>query len=52
MPLHELLGLTSSARASLAFYNTRAEIDKLIEAIDSAKKVFQRRSGSRPGASR
>ena len=52
MPLHELLGLTSSARASLAFYNTRAEIDKLIEAIDTAKKVFQRRSGPRPGATR
>jgi cysteine desulfurase/selenocysteine lyase len=43
MPLHDLLKLTSSARASLAFYNTRAEVDKLIEAIHSAKKVFERR---------
>ena len=43
MPLHELLGLTSSARASFAFYNTRSEVDKLIEAILAAQKIFQRR---------
>ena len=43
MPLHDLLKLTSSARASLAFYNTAAEVDKLVEAIISAKKVFERR---------
>ena len=42
MPLHELLSLTSSARASLAFYNTRAEIDSLIEAVLAAQKVFRR----------
>ena len=43
MPLHDLLKITSSARASLAFYNTRAEVDKLIDAIYSARKVFERR---------
>lgn len=43
MPLHDLLKLTSTARASLAFYNTRSEIDTLVEAIYSAKKVFERR---------
>jgi cysteine desulfurase/selenocysteine lyase len=44
MPLHDLLGLTSSARASLAFYNTRTEVDQLVAAILAAKKVFQRRT--------
>ena len=44
MPLHDLLGLTSSARASLAFYNTRTEVDQLVAAIVAAKKVFQRRT--------
>ncbi|HEY0980582.1 aminotransferase class V-fold PLP-dependent enzyme [Schlesneria sp.] len=42
MPLHDLYGLTSSARASLAFYNTHGEVDKLVEAILGAQKVFQR----------
>lgn len=43
MPLHDLLKLTSTARVSLAFYNTRDEIDKLVEAIHSARKIFERR---------
>jgi cysteine desulfurase/selenocysteine lyase len=42
MPLHDLLGLTSSARASLAFYNTTAEVDALVDAVLAAKKVFRR----------
>ena len=41
MPLHDLLNITSSARASLAFYNTTAEVDKLVEALQSARKVFR-----------
>jgi cysteine desulfurase / selenocysteine lyase len=41
MPLHDLLKISSSARASFAFYNTRDEVDKLIEAIESAKRVFR-----------
>ena len=41
MPLHDLLKITSSARASFAFYNTLAEVDKFIEAVHSAKKVFR-----------
>jgi cysteine desulfurase/selenocysteine lyase len=42
MPLHDKLGITSSARASFAFYNTLAEVDRLTEAIDSAQHVFKR----------
>lgn len=41
MPLHDLLKLSSSARASFAFYNTMAEVDTLVEAVKSARKVFR-----------
>ncbi len=41
MPLHELLNLTATARASLAFYNTAAEVDVLAEAVQAARKVFR-----------
>ena len=41
MPLHELLNLTATARASFAFYNTLAEVDVLVEAVQAARKVFR-----------
>jgi cysteine desulfurase / selenocysteine lyase len=41
MPLHELLNLTATARASFAFYNTPAEVDALIDAVHAARKVFR-----------
>lgn len=41
MPLHDLLQVTSTARASLAFYNTTAEIDTFVAALRSARKVFR-----------
>jgi len=41
MPLHELLNLTATARASFAFYNTEAEVDTLVEAVEGARKVFR-----------
>lgn len=41
MPLHELLNLTATARASLAFYNTVDEIESLAEAVQAARKVFR-----------
>lgn len=41
MPLHELLELTATARASLAFYNTTDEIDALVDAVHAARKVFR-----------
>ena len=38
MPLHDRLGITASVRASFAMYNTRAEIYRLVDAINFALK--------------
>ncbi|HET8551560.1 MAG TPA: cysteine desulfurase [Gammaproteobacteria bacterium] len=40
MPVMERFAVPATARASLAFYNTRAEVDALCEALESAKEVF------------
>ncbi|MAH33173.1 cysteine desulfurase [archaeon] len=40
MPLSNILGITSSARASFYLYNTKQEIDKLAEGIKKVIKVF------------
>jgi cysteine desulfurase / selenocysteine lyase len=40
MPLMEFYGLAATTRASLAFYNTRAEIDRLVDALRYARKVL------------
>jgi len=39
-PLHERLGLNSTARASFYLYNTREEIDRLVEGIQKAQGLF------------
>jgi len=39
--LHEKLGLTSTARASLGIYNTKEDIDKLNSSINKCKKIFE-----------
>ena len=39
-PLHKELGFSHSARASLAFYNTKEDVDKLIESLESTIKFF------------
>mgnify|MGYP002762211296 FL=1 len=39
-PLHDKFGVTATARASFYIYNTRAEIDALIGAIDDARQLF------------
>ena len=39
-PLMDSLGISGTLRASMAFYNTRQEIDKLIEAIHRVKTLF------------
>jgi cysteine desulfurase/selenocysteine lyase len=39
-PLHDVLGTAASARASFYVYNTRAEIDKLVAAVDDARQLF------------
>lgn len=41
MPLMDRLGLPGTARASFAFYNTRAEIDILVEAIEKAVELLK-----------
>ncbi|NES25403.1 MAG: aminotransferase class V-fold PLP-dependent enzyme, partial [Symploca sp. SIO3E6] len=40
-PLHRLLGITGSARASLSFYNTQAEIDAFIVALQETIDFFR-----------
>lgn len=39
-PLMHDLGVTATVRASLAFYNTKDECDRLIEAIQAVKEFF------------
>lgn len=39
-PLHDVLGTAASARASFYLYNTKDEVDTLIEAIDDARQLF------------
>ena len=41
MPVMERFGLAATARASLAFYNTREEIDQLVRSLEHALEVFQ-----------
>jgi cysteine desulfurase/selenocysteine lyase len=39
-PLHDKLGISASARASFYLYNTREEVDVLLEAVDAASELF------------
>ncbi len=41
-PLHRKLGVKSSARASFYFYNTREEVDRLVEAVEKIRAFFNR----------
>lgn len=41
-PLHRKLGVKSTARASFYFYNTRQEVDQLVEAIEKIQAFFRR----------
>jgi len=38
--LHDKLGVPATARASLGIYNTKEDFDKLSEAINKCKKIF------------
>ncbi len=40
MPLHTRLGLDATNRASFYIYNDEKDVDRLVEAIEYAKKVF------------
>ncbi|GCF13390.1 cysteine desulfurase [Haloarcula mannanilytica] len=39
-PLHDKMGVPASARASFYIYNTKEEVDKLVDAIDDARQLF------------
>jgi cysteine desulfurase/selenocysteine lyase len=42
MPVMQRFGVPATARASLAFYNTRAEVDALVGATHKAKRMLDR----------
>jgi cysteine desulfurase/selenocysteine lyase len=39
-PLMERLGVTAVCRASFGMYNTKAEVDALVEALKRARELF------------
>ena len=39
--LHEKIGMPATARASIGLYNTKEDIDILLNAIEKCKKVFK-----------
>lgn len=41
MPLHHELGINSSARASFYIHTTTEEVDKLVQSLNRAKKIFR-----------
>lgn len=40
MPLMQHYGLAASARASFAMYNTRAEVDALVDGLNFCHELF------------
>jgi len=40
MPVMEFMGVPATARASFAFYNTMAEIDRLVAGVAAARELF------------
>jgi cysteine desulfurase/selenocysteine lyase len=49
-PLHQRMNVTATTRASFAAYNTVAEVDALLKALDYIPAVFGRPSAERKGA--
>lgn len=45
-PLHQAMGYSHSARASLYFYNTKEEVDKFIEVLENSIAFFESMNGS------
>lgn len=41
MPLHQKLGVSATARASFYVYNEPSEIDRLVEVLDMARRLFE-----------
>lgn len=42
MPLMDFLGITGTARASLAMYNTKTDVDQLCNALHKVQELFDR----------
>jgi cysteine desulfurase/selenocysteine lyase len=40
-PVMERFGIPATTRASFGLYNTRAEIDRLVEGIGKVKEIFE-----------
>jgi len=40
-PVMDILGITGTVRASFTFYNTKSDVDKLVEGILRVKKMFE-----------
>jgi cysteine desulfurase/selenocysteine lyase len=40
-PVMDLMGITGTVRASFAFYNTKEEVDKLVEGVLKVKQMFE-----------
>ena len=40
MPVMDFFGVPATARASFAFYNTRAEVDRLVAALEVAREML------------
>jgi cysteine desulfurase/selenocysteine lyase len=40
MPVMDFFGIPGTARASIALYNTRDDIDRLIDSLQAARKIF------------
>ena len=47
-PLMRVLGVGATARASFGVYNARDEVDRLVDALGSAREVFGLHRGRRP----
>ena len=39
-PLHALLGISASTRASFYLYNTPEEVDRLLEGVAAVRRMF------------
>ncbi|HMO87360.1 MAG TPA: aminotransferase class V-fold PLP-dependent enzyme, partial [Lacipirellulaceae bacterium] len=46
-PLHDLLGVAASTRASFYLYNTPEEVDRLIEGVEAVRRLFAPRGRTR-----
>jgi cysteine desulfurase/selenocysteine lyase len=40
MPVMDFFGVPATARASFSFYNTRAEVDRLVAALHVAREML------------